>query len=482
MLRKVLGLKCNYKVKENDENDATAVNEREKQSAPRYQSIGSDRKQPLWIRQEPDHPHQHHHGNDTVDSRTGHECQFDSMTPTQTSTTANTSSNHNNNNNTATTAKKTLQVDDGASLVMDSSEYQSIVGQIMNQVMGLQLGSTGDSPAIDRNKIGQSAGGSDSKNKMIESTRQTAQSTPSSVASSARNAIRSDLHINLTKSIRSESDVSIATIASSLKSLARSVDSLQSTNPSITDRSQSSISKTHVTPVATKVRTIATKFEGSDIYKMSGVPRGYCIIINNVTFDLTCFETRNGSDSEAEVLSDVFRQLGFTVMYFKNLCTKRMLQTFKRFRSSGELAEHDALVCIIMSHGDSDKLVGSDGLYINVDTIVGCFNNFNCPALINKPRLFFIQACRGQCRDFGVLEKHTVADAVPRPMAQVLNSSGPLLPCWTDTLIVYSTVQGYVSMRNELSGSWFGHALSEVLMDKACDTELYQLMIEVSIT
>ena len=156
-----------------------------------------------------------------------------------------------------------------------------------------------------------------------------------------------------------------------------------------------------------------------------------------------------------------------------------MLKAFKADARSSELLKHDAFICIILTHGDARVLVGSDGLFINVETIVGCFNNFHCPALINKPRMFFIQACRGSCRDFGVAEPQTVADAVPRQVSDFPFTDKNTIPSWSDTLIVYSTVEGFVSMRNEVTGSWFGLALGQVLIERACDTELHQLLIEV---
>ncbi|KAL1481716.1 hypothetical protein MTO96_050388, partial [Rhipicephalus appendiculatus] len=49
-----------------------------------------------------------------------------------------------------------------------------------------------------------------------------------------------------------------------------------------------------------------------------------------------------------------------------------------------------------MSRGDKDTILGVDGEELNlVEDVYEQFNNENCPALQGKPKLFFIQACRG---------------------------------------------------------------------------------------
>ena len=56
-----------------------------------------------------------------------------------------------------------------------------------------------------------------------------------------------------------------------------------------------------------------------------------------------------------------------------------------------------------MSHGSKKGILGRCGESYNVDEIVDLFKGDRCPALINKPKLFFIQACRGSQKDQGRL-------------------------------------------------------------------------------
>ena len=56
-----------------------------------------------------------------------------------------------------------------------------------------------------------------------------------------------------------------------------------------------------------------------------------------------------------------------------------------------------------------------------------------------------------------------------------------ILPTWGDTVICYSTVDGFTSSRNIKSGSWFGDALIKVITQHSCDLELHQLFRKASV-
>ena len=70
-----------------------------------------------------------------------------------------------------------------------------------------------------------------------------------------------------------------------------------------------------------------------------------------------------------------------------------------------ELQGHDCLVVVLMGHGKTEqgqaKLMAYDGQLVDLGELVALFNNKNCPGLRGKPKLFFIQCCRG--REYGGL-------------------------------------------------------------------------------
>ena len=77
------------------------------------------------------------------------------------------------------------------------------------------------------------------------------------------------------------------------------------------------------------------------------------------------------------------------------------------------LSAYHGLVVFIMTHGaEGGRLFGSDGKHITVEEIATLFNASNCPALIDKPKIFVIQACRGDRDDQGATRdgSHSMAN------------------------------------------------------------------------
>ena len=55
----------------------------------------------------------------------------------------------------------------------------------------------------------------------------------------------------------------------------------------------------------------------------------------------------------------------------------------------------NSAVVVLMSHGDTGYINGTDGGKVEVKDIQAEFDGKTCPNLKGKPKLFFIQACRG---------------------------------------------------------------------------------------
>lgn len=80
-----------------------------------------------------------------------------------------------------------------------------------------------------------------------------------------------------------------------------------------------------------------------------------------------------------------------------------MRQEVQAFAANPEHYEGDSCVVVILSHGTKHGLQGvdstgrdDDGTTVPVEDLVAFFNRDNCPALRLKPKLFLIQACRGE--------------------------------------------------------------------------------------
>lgn len=131
---------------------------------------------------------------------------------------------------------------------------------------------------------------------------------------------------------------------------------------------------------------------------MKSVPRGICLLINNVHFnEASTLSRRKGSEVDERRLRQIFADLlHFKVEVYNDCSASEMINIFDSVRKSDRLYDHDAFVCVIMSHGGiGDMIYGVDGSSISVHSITKKFNDENCIGLRGKPKMFFIQACRG---------------------------------------------------------------------------------------
>lgn len=74
-----------------------------------------------------------------------------------------------------------------------------------------------------------------------------------------------------------------------------------------------------------------------------------------------------------------------------------MKETVKGYSELDVHNHVDSCVMAILSHGDLDGMVyGVDCVRVNFKEMYGCFGSDKCPQLQDKPKLFILQACRGQ--------------------------------------------------------------------------------------
>ncbi|XP_056313606.1 caspase-22 [Danio aesculapii] len=193
-------------------------------------------------------------------------------------------------------------------------------------------------------------------------------------------------------------------------------------------------------------------------YEMNSNPRGLCLIFNNENFRNPKMK-RYGSQKDADSLKDLFESLGFLVEIKKDQTVSAMKMTLKQY---SENRQHgDCFVCCVLSHGDESGVLGYDEQICPVDDITSPFNGANCSSLAGKPKVFFIQACRGE----KIQSKVMVADCLGGSRTQKPGRVSVSIPKDSDFLIARSTVEGYVSIRDEIRGSWFIQSLCENLKE-----------------
>lgn len=74
-----------------------------------------------------------------------------------------------------------------------------------------------------------------------------------------------------------------------------------------------------------------------------------------------------------------------------------LLEKITSFRDELNEIKDNIGCCLVtlMSHGEEGFIKMKDGEKVSLEDIFEMFNNKNCPALQEKPKIFIIQACRG---------------------------------------------------------------------------------------
>ncbi|KAM4051390.1 caspase-3-like isoform 2-T2 [Anomaloglossus baeobatrachus] len=150
----------------------------------------------------------------------------------------------------------------------------------------------------------------------------------------------------------------------------------------------------------------------------------------------------------------------------KSQCLILNMEYFDMPVAAEDHSQRSCFVCAILSHGNEDGIYARDKIF-TLKWLVTFFSKSNCKSLVGKPKLFFIQACRGEKWDFGT-ETDGISDTVHSSSPQILREE--------DMLYAYSTPPGYFAWRNSINGSWFIQALCKQLQEHGNRMELMQIL------
>ncbi|RLU23490.1 hypothetical protein DMN91_003695, partial [Ooceraea biroi] len=201
-------------------------------------------------------------------------------------------------------------------------------------------------------------------------------------------------------------------------------------------------------------------------YDMNHKRRGVALILNHVNFE--SMNTRKGSVKDCLDLKTSLGKLGFDVRIYTDPTVKSITMALQS-TAAEDHTDADCLIVVAMSHGESGLLHSHDSLY-PVDALWAPFTADRCSSLAGKPKLFFIQACRGTRLDKGVKIIHETDS----------KRTTYSIPAYADIMVAYSTYDGFYSWRNPNAGSWFIQALCEELDLHGRSRDLLSLMTFVN--
>ncbi|XP_029308072.1 caspase-2 isoform X2 [Cottoperca gobio] len=256
-------------------------------------------------------------------------------------------------------------------------------------------------------------------------------------------------------------------------------------------------------PISTPVLPCTADFYLSHCqqsYRVNSSPRGFVLVISNVTFDPCAapdLDPRKGGEVDDEVLRKVFTELDYVVTVHRDLTAQGMRMCIENFCRRPDHRTMDSCVVCLLSHGVEGAIYGTDGQLLQLDWVFESFDNAHCPLLQNKPKMFFIQACRGEEMDCGVEQ----IDGPPRTCSpsceqrdagregqgdansrqrEDMGRPRIKLPQRSDMICGFASLKGTAAMRNTKRGSWFIQELNRTLRLHAKDTHLADIMVQVN--
>ena len=207
---------------------------------------------------------------------------------------------------------------------------------------------------------------------------------------------------------------------------------------------------------------------GENCYKMDALPHGIALIISNTKFEdgEELPDRTPGGNTDEKNLSDLFKILKYKVLLLQNLTVsqiemalkivtrsmnysdikqKLLKKKLKKLEDDNMLVsdQDDSFVCCFLSHGDKGVVYGTDGGEFSIKSIFKIAGD-DCSLLRNKPKMVFVQACRG-----GDIA-HLTADGPPKWVAHFL--------------FAYPTFSGHASFKDN-DGSWYIQSLCSVFKE-----------------
>ncbi|KAH8236537.1 hypothetical protein KR026_004498 [Drosophila bipectinata] len=218
-------------------------------------------------------------------------------------------------------------------------------------------------------------------------------------------------------------------------------------------------------------RIIISRPTSDDTYE--NCPRaGIALILNHR--DVKGQKARVGTERDRDDMKLTLQGFGFDVRPYDDLTFSDINDLLKEVALEDH-SQNDCFVLVVMSHGTEGKVYAKDMAY-PVERLWNPFLGDKCKTLKNKPKLFFIQACRGENLEkavefssFAVMTRELVPQSVA-PVAQPITYA---IPSTADMLVFYSTFDKFFSFRNVDDGSWFIQSLCRVL-DVAASNEASQ--------
>lgn len=227
---------------------------------------------------------------------------------------------------------------------------------------------------------------------------------------------------------------------------------------------------------ALRKSTILLNFSAKDMasadgsYACIGNQTGYVLIIN-------FRKDRDWADKDEENIIELMSGiLKFEYSVVADPTKAELVNILENISSNlnGNYKSYYCFMVFLMAHGSQFGVITADKgkkkMTISVDEIMELFKNDKIPNFVGKPKMFFIQSCRGKSiQETFVQPDDDDDDTVERISA----------PTDADILIAYATTEGYKAFRHKNFGSIFIYECIKKFKEQYSKTHLEEMMIDV---
>ncbi|XP_074498307.1 caspase a-like isoform X3 [Sebastes fasciatus] len=234
------------------------------------------------------------------------------------------------------------------------------------------------------------------------------------------------------------------------------------------------------------------KLNDSEVYAAAekSIRNRVALLITNITFTDKRFN-RNGAEKDEEDMEKLLTGLGYEVVKYTNLTGKEIDDAVIRFSKLPKLRETDSVVVVIMSHGKLGAVLGvnwtkekSDDEF-PINNLYEHLGTKNCPALMDKPKIIIIQACRGEDKGSVLVKDGADQDVAcddalqPDDMDDIEDDAFQYAIKEKDFISLLSCTPDTVSYRQRVNGSFLIQYIVDVFSTFAHEQDIEKLFKKV---
>ncbi|XP_053673133.1 caspase-like [Anopheles nili] len=201
-------------------------------------------------------------------------------------------------------------------------------------------------------------------------------------------------------------------------------------------------------------------------YNMNHKRRGMALIFSHNKYDIDNIPSREGSAIDCKRLKETLDMFRFDVKIYQDFKYEEIKTVIQKV-STMDHEENDCILIAVLTHGEEGDYVYAYDCPYELSTIWSYFTAEKCPSLAGRPKIFFVQACRGNKLDNGVKVQK---DGVGRYS----------IPTHADFLFAYATIPGFMAFRNTTQGSWFINELCKEMQENGFKYDLVTLLTFVT--